>query len=253
MVVVWGDMAKSQVDGETVEEAIDRLIQAHDDDANAHLDASQSLNSHKASEIIDHLARSVFRDKFAFDRFQIDEHFSSVDGWSLSAGSFLDNVGQLSLTTSGGNGDMQNAYAQPGDSMENGGAAAASPVWEVRVKLGSSTTQTAYIIQGDPALPAGFGFKIVNGTLYWVYWDGDSVEQTGSIAGVTVSDWHNFRCEYIAGTSVKWYVDGVLKRTQTTDLPTGFSMFAYFEITANTAAVRKLYVQSLHYDEDYTS
>jgi hypothetical protein len=59
----WGDLQKSQVDPHTIDEEIDDKIQAHDDDPDAHLDVSQSLQSHKASEIIDHLAASIIEDK----------------------------------------------------------------------------------------------------------------------------------------------------------------------------------------------
>ncbi|MEI7961345.1 MAG: right-handed parallel beta-helix repeat-containing protein [archaeon] len=59
----WGLLPKSQVDSETIEEAIARLITAHNDDETAHLDVGQSLQSHASSEIIDHLADSVLNDK----------------------------------------------------------------------------------------------------------------------------------------------------------------------------------------------
>ena len=60
---VWGDLAKSQVDDETIEEAIARVVQEHDDDETSHLETGESLQSHKASEIIDHIAESVVNDK----------------------------------------------------------------------------------------------------------------------------------------------------------------------------------------------
>lgn len=62
---VWGDLPKSQVDNSTVDDEIDALIQAHLDDPDAHLEVGQSLQSHKASEIIDHLASSIIEDKIA--------------------------------------------------------------------------------------------------------------------------------------------------------------------------------------------
>lgn len=62
-IPTWGTLKKSQVDNETIESAIARLIQAHDDDETAHLETGQSLQSHKASEIIDHLAGSIIEDK----------------------------------------------------------------------------------------------------------------------------------------------------------------------------------------------
>lgn len=59
----WGMTPKSQIDNEKIEEAIDRIVQAHDDDPDAHLDAGQALQSHRASEVIDHLAESIVNDK----------------------------------------------------------------------------------------------------------------------------------------------------------------------------------------------
>lgn len=59
----WGDKPKSQVDPSTVDEQIAADIQNHLDDPDAHLETGQSLQSHKASEIIDHLAESVLNDK----------------------------------------------------------------------------------------------------------------------------------------------------------------------------------------------
>lgn len=61
----WGTTPKSQTDNETVEGAINRLIAAHEADPDAHLGMGESLQSHRASEIIDHEARSIVADKFA--------------------------------------------------------------------------------------------------------------------------------------------------------------------------------------------
>ena len=65
MSETWGDLPKSQEDPTTVDQEIDAKIQNHLDDPDAHLEAGQSLQSHKASEIIDHLARSIVTDKIA--------------------------------------------------------------------------------------------------------------------------------------------------------------------------------------------
>jgi hypothetical protein len=59
----WGSLPKSQVDASTVDEQIASDIQDHLDDPDAHLEVGQSLQSHKASEIIDHIAKSIVEDK----------------------------------------------------------------------------------------------------------------------------------------------------------------------------------------------
>lgn len=62
---IWGDMNRATNDATTIDEAIATAITAHDDDPEAHLDTDQSLQSHRASEIIDHLAESVVNDKLS--------------------------------------------------------------------------------------------------------------------------------------------------------------------------------------------
>ncbi len=61
--VVWGNLFKSQISAEKVEEAILRLIQSHEDDPDAHVESGESLYSHKAQAIIDHIANSIIEDK----------------------------------------------------------------------------------------------------------------------------------------------------------------------------------------------
>jgi hypothetical protein len=65
MSEIWGDLSKSQVDPSTINEEIDLMIVNHLNDPDAHLEIGQSLQSHKASEIIDHLAHSIIEDKIA--------------------------------------------------------------------------------------------------------------------------------------------------------------------------------------------
>ena len=61
--ITWGQLAKSQISAEKIEVAIDRHIQEHEDDENAHIEEGESLYSHKASEIIDHIVDSIITDK----------------------------------------------------------------------------------------------------------------------------------------------------------------------------------------------
>lgn len=56
---VWQNLQKSQDDSETIEQAIARIVASHNDNANSHLAEGQSLQSHRASEVIDHVVKSV--------------------------------------------------------------------------------------------------------------------------------------------------------------------------------------------------
>src|SRR3990167_2052179 len=62
-VETWGQLDKSQVDSEKVEAAIARLIAEHEADPDSHLGAGESLEAHRASEVMDHMAGSVLADK----------------------------------------------------------------------------------------------------------------------------------------------------------------------------------------------
>ncbi len=61
----WGTTPKSQIDPEKIEAAIVRLIKEHSEDPEAHLDEGGSIQAHKQSEIIDHLAHSFVADKIS--------------------------------------------------------------------------------------------------------------------------------------------------------------------------------------------
>lgn len=63
MIETWGQLRKSQVDNEMIEGAISRMVDEHNNEPSAHLEEGQSLKSHRASEIIDHVARSIVNDK----------------------------------------------------------------------------------------------------------------------------------------------------------------------------------------------
>jgi hypothetical protein len=59
----WGMLPKSQINPSTVDEEIAALVAVHEADPDAHLEVGESLQSHKASEIIDHIAKSIVEDK----------------------------------------------------------------------------------------------------------------------------------------------------------------------------------------------
>jgi hypothetical protein len=59
----WQNLPKNAEDNEKVEEAIDRKIGDHLDDPEAHILPNQSLADHRASKVVDHLARSIVGDK----------------------------------------------------------------------------------------------------------------------------------------------------------------------------------------------
>lgn len=62
---IWGNLNRAVNDPTLIDEAIGQAIEAHESNPDAHLGADESLESHRASEIIDHRAESVVNDKLA--------------------------------------------------------------------------------------------------------------------------------------------------------------------------------------------
>src|SRR5574343_579679 len=65
MSEVWGLMPKAQDNDQKIDDAIAVAIANHELDSEAHLGDGESLQSHKASEIMDHKIGSVVADKLS--------------------------------------------------------------------------------------------------------------------------------------------------------------------------------------------
>lgn len=64
-VQIWGNKPRAVNDGTLIDEAIGLAVSSHNDDPDAHLNEGQSITTHRAAEIIDHLAESIVNDKLA--------------------------------------------------------------------------------------------------------------------------------------------------------------------------------------------
>lgn len=60
---IWGSLDRAVNDSTKIEQAITTAVSAHNDNPDAHLEAGQALESHRAALIIDHRAESVVNDK----------------------------------------------------------------------------------------------------------------------------------------------------------------------------------------------
>jgi len=258
----WGLLEKSQVDDETIEEAIDRLIAVHNDDANAHIGAGKSLNTHKTQSTIDHPADSVIEDKVLKDnvttdkllatRFVIKSNFETIDAWDKTAGVSLISIAQAALETGAVINTERRLFVTTSDDNDGGGVPTDNPEFQTTIKVSDVTDQIAYICSGEPQDPWGWGFKIVDGTLYAWYTKDDGTEITQEIAGITLTDWIVLRAVFTGGTDIKFYVDGVLKHTATATLPTNqSSTFIMYSIENTAGNDKRLAIQDMIYKQDF--
>lgn len=249
----WGMLAKSAVDSETIEQAIARLILEHESDETSHLEVGESLQSHKASEIIDHLALSIIADKLGDrevtvsklnrDKFYLEMFFESIDGYIYE----FDPDGAISATLC-----LLVIKAGPTiDSRAGVGAGglvgcvwAKNPSFQIFLRLPLATSQNAYFGMGgsqvmdSPPVEDFAGFYIENGTLYAQNSNDGNITST-EITGIDITENHAYRIATDYGTDIKFYVDDVLKATHSTNLPTfnGDNMFS--ASIKNTAAANR--------------
>jgi hypothetical protein len=251
----WGDKPKSQVDNSTVDEEIALLIQAHDDDADAHLDATQSLQSHKASEIIDHLARSIISDKLqewidltavgSFKRsdFHVVFIFESLDPLDITNCGFGNgyvsvNSGGLRVMT--GNtidGWFQSRRYLTLSPMINDWAKKRS--FQTKVFVAYNVNCIFRVINGDYEENL-IGFEFRNDSLYGI---ACSIED-GIVGEVLLfnslpSFYLLLEVVFYPGDRVDFYVDDVLVGVLTEHLPTG---------SDNAVTICNVYAKTLNAD-----
>lgn len=261
-VATWGLLPKSQTDDTTIDEEIDLLIQAHDDDENAHLDADQSLQSHRASDIIDHLAESIVQDKIldgeinlakkSWNEFEYNTCWDSLGAWAYAAGRASAGVAGMMLSANAGINTVAKLSGE-GYGDINATNWAKDMLFQTALSLPATTSQLAYFMIGSCELDGtdnSFGFKVNNGTLYAIHIVGDGEDQTEyttEITGITLTNFNIYRAEFsVTDQAFYFYVNGILKATQTTNIPTvNMPSFFAFYLTNTSAASRTMYCKYL--------
>jgi len=239
MPETWGLLPKSQVDDELIEEAIARLILEHNEDETAHLGTGQSLQSHKASEIIDHVVASIVADKIKngevtvdklnWDRNLITTEFESLDGWKqggVGTETITVILGGTKLETGANNGDTAYIACVPAYGFGENPNFDKKPYLQVRAKVmdfGYAETHIHIGYYGFQAAAHDYiGFRIDQNKIYAVCRKSADSETAVDITGsLSAEDSHDYAVEYVSSTSVKFYIDGTLKTTITTNIPTG--------------------------------
>lgn len=238
---VWGNLEKSQIDNETIEEAIARLIQAHEDDPNAHVETGESLHSHKAAAIIDHLALSIVTDKIKdleitpaklAAAYQFSHIWDVPDWWNhIDAGGrgLADFEGpNVDLRSGNQANDYSSLKSKAGivHCVESGkkfvveffivyATTAALSACEIYAVLESTGTQPFVGTRQH------HGFKILNGDIFASVANGTN--QTTVDTGINLTWGIQFtmlRVEVMPEEWAKFYINDVLVATITTNLPT---------------------------------
>jgi hypothetical protein len=245
----WFQMPKSQIDPEKLEEAIARLVLEHCEDEEAHLGVGQSLQSHKAAEIIDHLAASIIADKikdkeigllkFGFDREWVQPNFESLDSWAqakLGTDALIQfYVGNAVLRP----GNAVNDYARIGmynDIYAGTLQYAKNPFFQVMLQqLITGKTDWGVAcgdnlpLSADPVL-FGFQYILADDKVYAFYVKTPGTWTKVQITGVDISQRNVFRAEMSNnGATINFYVNAVLRLTVTDAVAANQNYYLYIE------------------------
>ena len=240
-IETWGLMPKAQDDSQKIDEAIAEAIIAHEADPEAHLGEGDSLQSHRASEIIDHLAESFVGDKLEknfFDKTLFTGAWQSLDCFDITGVSTQVNLGAIIVMPTTTLNNI--AYAKSKSTYYYLSRMQDNWVMEFSCQAMAGTHGLCYAGTGTPVAGAGEGFvgiKQLNNKLYaCTAQDSFANETTTELTGVTVNLPHKIRIEYTHNSHVLFYVDGVLKATMTTNLPnSGTNLFLYIWTQCNNA------------------
>jgi len=259
----WSLLAKSQDDDETIEEAIDRIVAAHNADEEAHLGVGESLQSHKASEIIDHVAESVVADKIKernvvitkLEDFGMERHslaLESLDGWDITSGVSLMG-GTIDIQTGTIINTLRSAVITTWDGVD--WAKKMTAQW--RLKFLYDTEQESYFFIGGPDPKAtenqACGFFVYDDTLY-VFWRSGSEEESeqhsANFPAIDVTKYHIYRVEYTPNTNIKFYVDDELTYTASNyliDTSWGGGGFTGFTLENLEAANKTIVITQVYF------
>lgn len=184
---IWADLARATNDPTTIDEAIATATAAHNDDPDAHLGADQSLQSHRASEIIDHLAESVVNDKIGRTA---RRYMAIVDPGS--EGDFDTLEAAVSFCSSNGYGDIfvvaGTHYISSGFDLDSRISVYGAGQEETIIQ--SNTGEFSYINLTDGGIASGgwYGGQTISGMTFGASGNGVGFSNSSRSAGIVFED-----------------------------------------------------------------
>lgn len=253
--ITWYTLGRTVDDTESILEAVDTKMLVHNLDPSAHGQENESIYDHRVAAELDHLLGSVSMKFLVADKFIISTPFNTFDGWD-TAGAYIEpRIIDAVLRT--GSFNTNEAYAKCASDASNAVVDfSKNPYFQTSVCVGLNVNQIAYFCIGDPYAGSpyneGFGFKVNDGLLY-AYWTHEGAAHTHEITGITLTDINVYRA-FLDSTAgeLYFYINGVLKHTVTTDLPTQTvaSFFTYY-IKTQEDSYKALYLIDLYLEMEH--
>lgn len=253
-VETWGLMPKSQIDNETIEEAIERLIAVHEHEPTSHMGENEAIEAHRKSEIIDHLASSVYDDKLAYDRNSFTLSFANLDMFDKGPG--VENSGYTTAYVYSANtSSIQWIYAFMGDMVPASFFYyTKKPRFITNFMLTQTTSQEGYITVGDRDSNEGFGVKILNNKLYGFYHNTAGSEVTQEIMTLTANVPYKLEVRVPSLSQIDFFVNNSLIGSMTgLSLPATNNyiwLVPWIDFKSTTSTGRELFMRDFLWEAD---
>ena len=191
-IETWGMLPKSQNDSETIEQAIARIVAAHNASAMAHTQSGGSLFNHVNNSIIDHQANSIPPDKVRSSATLFSSYLGSTGGFTwwgannyFGTGAIL-RAASSSSWNSGAQADVINSKQRINFTK--------NPMFAISAQGFDTSGFTFLLLYGeyDPGGPSScFGFRH-NGTTLQGFIRINTTDYTVNIAGWDTNP-HDYR------------------------------------------------------------
>lgn len=249
--LAWEHLPKSSIDNETVEEAIVRIVTAHNQDNTAHMQEGGSIDIHRKEGIIDHKAGSVLVDKETMSEVKFYTTFENMDTWNVVGQ--VTNAGSIGVSLYVENGAIDVSSIETLNlTLGNFLNTYKDMLFQTIIKIDQPTgTWKARFGQFYPSFTynEGFGFIVENGVLK-TFAGYDAHSHIASHNTISVAVPHVYRAQYIAGErKFYFYVDGV--EVDSYVFPTQYNMESdtgiFIGASVGTASDYTLYCTSVTY------
>lgn len=210
MPEVWGELAKAQDDNQKINEAINEAIVNHETDPTAHLGSGESLEAHKTSEMIDHPAGSIVKDKDSFVENSFQTYFETIDRWIPSGTVLTGTARGFQMESNSGGLDPASLV---GNGVFSGGLLSYLVNSFFQTKLfafaeDDDDFDCIFGITGGASW--GYGFKIIDGVAYG-YFKYGADNRTVNLGALETGVTYTFRAQYDKDTGyIYFYINGVL-------------------------------------------
>jgi hypothetical protein len=245
---LWGALQKAQDDDQTIAEAIEAAILAHEEDPTAHLGDGESLSEHKHETVIDHPAGSIVPDKYSYEQAAYRPLFEALTPYTVSGSPVAALPNGVLL---GSSGTPYTAVKRIHAPLQSSGFSAGfgiDSLLQCTAYISVFTNVTAWILQGQPPDDEDnwrMGFKLSGGNFYahLGYYDEnyDYQETEVQITGISAGTSYALRVHNDpALETIYFFVDGVQRASipyPSDPAPDGTSTGFGFQISRSTSGL----------------